>query len=108
MPLSRRVDAMLSEPCCCCTRFRSQILTVSQKFKRMQEAKVPVTDPEYIKAHRLLAAVQQNQQFRKMQQQQQMQAAQHRAQVQSQGQPMPPAANGVNGKTTQGSFDCMY
>lgn len=52
----------------------------------MQEMKTPPTDPEYIKAHRLLSAVQQNQAFRKMQQQQHQMQAQQRAQVSSQPQ----------------------
>ena len=70
----------------------------------MQEMKTPPTDPEYIKAHRLLSAVQQNQAFRKMQQQQHQMQAQQRAHASSQNQAEGPAfslhMDGANGMST--------
>ena len=60
----------------------------------MQEMKIPPTDPEYIKAHRLLSAVQQNQQFRKMQAQQRAQTS---SDPQMDGNAVAPGINGSNG-----------
>src|SRR5271169_5624597 len=54
-------------------------LTTEQKFQRMKAQKVPENDPEYLKAHRFLTAVQQQQNFRKLalaQQQKQQQQLQ--------------------------------
>ncbi|EXJ79776.1 adenosinetriphosphatase [Capronia epimyces CBS 606.96] len=66
----------------------AQVQEVYQKFQRMKAQNVPETDPEYMKAHRFLTAVQQQQNFRKMaamqqaQKQQQLQAQQQQQQQQ--------------------------
>ncbi|EXJ80412.1 hypothetical protein A1O1_08557 [Capronia coronata CBS 617.96] len=63
------------------------ILTEPQKFQRMKAQNVPETDPEYIKAHRFLTAVQQQQNYRKMAAMQQAQKQQqHQLQAQQQQQ----------------------
>jgi len=76
-------------------------LTTEQKFQRMKQQKVPETDPEFLKAHRFLTAVQQQQNFRKLVRQQQMQSQQQKHQQQQQQQPQ--QANGnANGAITNG------
>jgi ATP-dependent helicase STH1/SNF2 len=60
-------------------------LTLSQKFKQMQEQGVRHDDPEYLKAHNLLSAIQRQQAYQKQrqfaQQQQQLQAQQRQQQM---------------------------
>lgn len=62
----------------------------------MQEQGVRHDDPEYLKAHNLLAAVQRQQVFQKQKQLQQLQA-QQRQQQQLNGTTPDGAPNGVNG-----------
>jgi ATP-dependent helicase STH1/SNF2 len=64
----------------------------------MQEQGVRHDDPEYLKAHNLLAAVQRQQVYQKQRQfaQQQLQA-QHRQQQLNGATPESAAANGING-----------
>jgi ATP-dependent helicase STH1/SNF2 len=65
----------------------------------MKQQKVPETDPEFLKAHRFLTAVQQQQNFRRLVRQQQMQSQQQKHQQQQQ----PQQANGnANGAITNG------
>lgn len=68
-------------------------LTLSQKYKQMQEQGVRPDDPEFLKAHNLLAAIQRQQAFQK----QQRMAQQQRQQQQMNGA-TPEAANGSHGK----------
>jgi ATP-dependent helicase STH1/SNF2 len=76
-------------------------LTTEQKFQRMKQQKVPETDPEFLKAHRFLTAVQQQQNFRRLVRQQQMQSQQQKHQQQqpqqSNGNANGAITNGVNG-----------
>ncbi|KAL2432561.1 Chromatin structure-remodeling complex subunit snf21 [Exophiala dermatitidis] len=86
----------------------SQVQEVYQKFQRMKAQNVPETDPEYIKAHRFLTAVQQQQNFRKLaamqQAQKQQQQAQQQAAQQQQHQPQGQQVNGnSNSAATNGS-----
>lgn len=71
-------------------------LTLSQKYKQMQEQGVRPDDPEFLKAHNLLAAIQRQQAFQKQQRMAQHQAQQQRQQQQMNG--APEAANGSHGK----------
>ncbi|KAL3437575.1 SNF2 family N-terminal domain-containing protein [Aspergillus tetrazonus] len=72
-----------------------------QKFKQMQEQGVRQDDPEYLKAHNLLSAVQRQQAFQKQrqlaQQQQQLQAQRQQQQNGSSAQEAV-APNGVNNR----------
>ncbi|KAL4980225.1 SNF2 family N-terminal domain-containing protein [Aspergillus desertorum] len=72
-----------------------------QKFKQMQEQGVRQDDPEYLKAHNLLSAVQRQQAFQKQrqlaQQQQQLQAQRQQQQNGSSAQEAA-APNGVNNR----------
>lgn len=72
-------------------------LTLSQKYKQMQEQGVRPDDPEFLKAHNLLAAIQRQQAFQKQQRMAQQQAQQQRQQQQMNGA-TPEAANGSHGK----------
>jgi ATP-dependent helicase STH1/SNF2 len=66
----------------------------------MKQQKVPETDPEFLKAHRFLAAVQQQQNFRRARQQQALQSQQKHQQQQPQqanGNANGAVTNGVNG-----------
>ena len=63
----------------------------------MKQQKVPETDPEFLKAHRFLTAVQQRQNFRRLAQQQQIQSQQQKQQQQPQ-----PANSSTNGAVTNG------
>src|SRR2546423_1260774 len=67
----------------------------------MKQQKVPETDPEFLKAHRFLTAVQQQQNFRKLARQQQMLSQQQKEQQQqaqqANGNTNGAATNGVNG-----------
>ncbi|KIW17075.1 hypothetical protein PV08_04266 [Exophiala spinifera] len=65
---------------------QAQVQEVYQKFQRMKAQNVPETDPEYLKAHRFLAAVQQQQNYRKMAAMQQAQKQQQLQARQQQGQ----------------------
>ncbi|KAH3329788.1 hypothetical protein KXW13_008421 [Aspergillus fumigatus] len=78
---------------------QQHIQEVLQKFKQMQEQGVRHDDPEYLKAHNLLAAVQRQQVYQKQRQfaQQQLQA-QHRQQQLNGATPESAAANGINGR----------
>lgn len=78
----------------------------------MKAQNVPETDPEYLKAHRFLTAVQQQQNFRKMaalqaQKQQQLQAQQQQVQqaqhIQQQQQPQPQPHNQQHGQQVNGN-----
>ncbi|KAJ9502173.1 transcriptional regulator [Exophiala xenobiotica] len=91
---------------------QAQVQEVYQKFQRMKAQNVPETDPEYLKAHRFLAAVQQQQNYRKMAalqaQKQQLQAQQQQpaaAAAQQQQMPQQPQPNGqqANGDASQPS-----
>ena len=70
----------------------------------MQEQGVRHDDPEYLKAHNLLSAVQRQQVFQKQKHMQQLQAQQRQQQLN--GATPDGAANGVNGRTTITS--CAY
>lgn len=63
----------------------------------MQEQGVRPDDPEFLKAHNLLAAIQRQQTFQKQQRIAQQQAQQQRQQQQLNGA-TPEAANGSHGK----------
>ncbi|PWY70223.1 chromatin structure-remodeling complex subunit snf2 [Aspergillus heteromorphus CBS 117.55] len=79
---------------------QQHIQEVFQKFKQMQEQGVRHDDPEYLKAHNLLAAVQRQQVFHKQRQfaQQQLQAQQRQQQLNG-APPDAAAANGMNGRS---------
>lgn len=64
----------------------------------MQEQGVRHDDPEYLKAHNLLSAVQRQQVFQKQKQMHQLQAQQRQQQMN--GATPDGTANGVNGRTT--------
>ncbi|KAL4807811.1 SNF2 family N-terminal domain-containing protein [Aspergillus unguis] len=77
---------------------QQHIQEVFQKFKQMQEQGVRHDDPEYLKAHNLLAAVQRQQAFQKQRlAQQQLQARQQQQNGASTQES--PAPNGVNSRT---------
>ncbi|EAW12541.1 putative RSC complex subunit (Sth1) [Aspergillus clavatus NRRL 1] len=82
---------------------QQHIQEVLQKFKQMQEQGVRHDDPEYLKAHNLLAAVQRQQVYQKQRQfaQQQLQA-QHRQQQLNGATPDAAVVNGVNGRNGPG------
>jgi hypothetical protein len=85
-------------------------LTSPQKFKQMQEQGVSPNDPEYIKAHQLLATIQRQQLMKQKQRQQQAQQAQqqvaHPVNVNQNGAgPDAAATNGVHGKL---SYELSY
>ncbi|KAJ0420883.1 SNF2 family N-terminal domain-containing protein [Aspergillus carlsbadensis] len=78
---------------------QQHIQEVLQKYKQMQEQGVRHDDPEYLKAHNLLAAVQRQQAFQKQrhfQQQQQLQA-QRQQQLNGTGQDSA-GPNGINSR----------
>ncbi|KAL4912497.1 SNF2 family N-terminal domain-containing protein [Aspergillus aurantiobrunneus] len=77
------------------------IQEVLQKFKQMQEQGVRHDDPEYLKAHNLLAAVQRQQNFQKQRQLAQQQQLQAQRQQQQNGSTTqePAALNGVNSRS---------
>ncbi|KAI9924424.1 hypothetical protein AWENTII_003830 [Aspergillus wentii] len=87
---------------------QQHVQEVLQKYKQMQEQGVRQDDPEYLKAHNLLSAIQRQQVYQKQRQyaqQQQLQAQQQRQQQQQQQQQQQlngatpdPAANGVHGR----------
>ncbi|PLB51855.1 putative RSC complex subunit [Aspergillus steynii IBT 23096] len=80
---------------------QQHIQEVFQKYKQMQEQGVRQDDPEYLKAHNLLSAVQRQQVFHKQRQiaqQQQLQAQQRQQQLNG-ATPDAAAANGVNGRS---------
>lgn len=64
----------------------------------MQEQGVRHDDPEYLKAHNLLSAVQRQQVFQKQKQLQQLQAQQRQQQLN--GATPDAVPNGVNGRVT--------
>ncbi|KAL4928702.1 putative RSC complex subunit (Sth1) [Aspergillus undulatus] len=74
---------------------------VLQKFKQMQEQGVRHDDPEYLKAHNLLAAVQRQQAFQKQRQLAQQQQIQAQRQQQQNGSATQESAapNGVNSRS---------
>ncbi|OJI98989.1 hypothetical protein ASPVEDRAFT_25827 [Aspergillus versicolor CBS 583.65] len=77
------------------------IQEVLQKFKQMQEQGVRHDDPEYLKAHNLLAAVQRQQAFQKQRQLAQQQQLQAQRQQQQNGSSTQESAqtNGVNSRS---------
>ncbi|KAL3476127.1 SNF2 family N-terminal domain-containing protein [Aspergillus californicus] len=78
---------------------QQHIQEVIQKYKRMQEQGVRPDDPEYLKAHNLLAAVQRQQAFQKQRQvaqQQHLQARQQQINGTTQESATP---NGVNSRS---------
>lgn len=75
--------------------FGCHLTDTSQKFQRMKAQNVPENDPEYLKAHRFLTAVQQQQNYRKMAAMQQAQKQQQLQARQQQGQ--------QNGQQTNGN-----
>ncbi|ETI22965.1 hypothetical protein G647_04761 [Cladophialophora carrionii CBS 160.54] len=76
---------------------QAQVQDVYQKFQRMKAQNVPENDPEYIKAYRFLTAVQQQQNFRKLQAQKQAQL-QAQQQQQAQQQTQQPTNGATNGQ----------
>ncbi|EXJ75567.1 uncharacterized protein A1O5_00073 [Cladophialophora psammophila CBS 110553] len=73
---------------------QAQVQEVYQKFQRMKAQNVPENDPEYLKAYRFLTAVQQQQNYRKLQAQKQAQAqAQLQARMQIAQQQQHPQSN---------------
>ncbi|THC95532.1 hypothetical protein EYZ11_005004 [Aspergillus tanneri] len=76
------------------------IQEIFQKFKQMQEQGVRHDDPEYLKFHNILSAVQRQQVYNKQRQiaQQQLQAQQRQQQLNG-VTPESAAANGVNGRS---------
>lgn len=82
-------------------------LTTSKKYKQMQEQGVRHDDPEYLKAHNLLSAVQRQQVFQKQRQiaqQQQLQAQQRQQQLNG----TTPEAAGPNGMHGRSTLPCAY
>ncbi|KAJ5803999.1 uncharacterized protein N7518_000302 [Penicillium psychrosexuale] len=73
---------------------QQNVQEILQKYKQMQEQGVRPDDPEFLKAHNLLAAIQRQQAFQK----QQRMAQQQRQQQQMNGA-TPEAANGSHGRT---------
>ncbi|KAJ5442795.1 HAS subgroup [Penicillium cf. griseofulvum] len=87
---------------------QQNVQEILQKYKQMQEQGVRPDDPEFIKAHNLLAAIQRQQAFQKQQRMAQQQAQQaQQAQQQRQQQQMNgatlEAANGSHGRTPSAS-----
>ncbi|PYH86562.1 superfamily II DNA/RNA helicase [Aspergillus uvarum CBS 121591] len=78
---------------------QQHIQEVLQKYKQMQEQGVRHDDPEYLKAHNLLSAVQRQQVFQKQRFAQQQLQAQQRQQQLNGVTPDTAAANGVNGRS---------
>ncbi|CAL5871790.1 uncharacterized protein PFLUO_LOCUS6043 [Penicillium psychrofluorescens] len=78
---------------------QQHVQEVLQKFKQMQEQGVRHDDPEYLKAHNLLSAIQRQQAYQKqrMQQQQQLQAQQRQQQMNGAGADA--ATNGAHART---------
>ncbi|KAH8702492.1 putative RSC complex subunit [Talaromyces proteolyticus] len=71
-----------------------------QKYREMQSSGVRHDDPEYIKAHNILAAVQKQQNFARQRYQQQQQQRQQQQQLQqSNGNGSEAPTNGVNGRS---------
>ncbi|KAJ5512317.1 HAS subgroup [Penicillium fimorum] len=81
---------------------QQNVQEILQKYKQMQEQGVRPDDPEFIKAHNLLAAIQRQQAFQKQQRMAQQQAQQQRQQQQMNGA-TPEAANGSHGRTPSAS-----
>ncbi|KXG49724.1 HAS subgroup [Penicillium griseofulvum] len=84
---------------------QQNVQEILQKYKQMQEQGVRPDDPEFIKAHNLLAAIQRQQAFQKQQRmaQQQAQQAQQQRQQQQMNGATPEAANGSHGRTPSAS-----
>ncbi|RAL10055.1 putative RSC complex subunit (Sth1) [Aspergillus homomorphus CBS 101889] len=80
---------------------QQHIQEVLQKYKQMQEQGVRHDDPEYLKAHNLLSAVQRQQVFQKQRfAQQQLQAQQRQQQLNGvTPEAAAAASNGVNGRS---------
>ncbi|KAL1968999.1 hypothetical protein VTN77DRAFT_833 [Rasamsonia byssochlamydoides] len=81
---------------------QQHVQEVYQKFRQMQEQGVRHDDPEYLKAHNLLSAVQRQQVYQKQRQfaQQQLQAQQRQQQLQQlNGSAADAGPNGVNGRS---------
>ncbi|KAJ5958283.1 uncharacterized protein N7479_005433 [Penicillium vulpinum] len=81
---------------------QQNVQEILQKYKQMQEQGVRPDDPEFLKAHNLLAAIQRQQAFQKQQRMAQQQAQQQRQQQQMNGA-TPEAANGSHGRTPSAS-----
>ncbi|CAP96635.1 hypothetical protein E8E15_005628 [Penicillium rubens] len=81
---------------------QQNVQEILQKYKQMQEQGVGPDDPEFLKAHNLLAAIQRQQAFQKQQRMAQQQAQQQRQQQQMNGA-TPEAANGSHGRTPSAS-----
>lgn len=77
---------------------QQHVQEVLQKYRQMQEQGVRHDDPEYLKAHNLLSAVQRQQMYQKQRQiaQQQLQAQQRQQQLNGTGADN--TANGVHGR----------
>ena len=71
-------------------------LISSQKFKQMRAQGVSPEDPEFVKIHRTLMAVQKQKDFQKQSQI----YAQQQAQLRQSQQQQQPQSNGVDGQTT--------
>ncbi|KAF3395733.1 Chromatin structure-remodeling complex subunit snf21 [Penicillium rolfsii] len=86
---------------------QQHVQEVLQKFKQMQEQGVNPNDPEYIKAHQLLATIQRQQLMKQKQRQQQAQQAQqqvaHPVNVNQNGAVPDAATNGVHARTVSTS-----
>ncbi|KAL2825607.1 SNF2 family N-terminal domain-containing protein [Aspergillus cavernicola] len=78
---------------------QQHIQEVLQKYKRMQEQGVPPNDPEYLKAHNLLSAVQRQQTFQKQRHVAQQQLQAQRQQQLNGAVQESVAPNGVNSRS---------
>lgn len=76
----------------------ARLQEVYQKYREMQQSGVRHDDPEYIKAHNILSAVQKQQAYAKQRFQQQQLQRQQQLQQQSNGNAADGIANGVNGR----------
>ncbi|KAJ5381312.1 Chromatin structure-remodeling complex subunit snf21 [Penicillium cataractarum] len=86
---------------------QQHVQEVLQKFKQMQEQGVNPNDPEYIKAHQLLATIQRQQLMKQKQRQQQAQQVQqqvaHPVNVNQNGAGPDAATNGVHARNVSTS-----
>ncbi|OGE57488.1 hypothetical protein PENARI_c002G01430 [Penicillium arizonense] len=78
---------------------QQNVQEILQKYKQMQEQGVRPDDPEFIKAHNLLTAIQRQQAYQK----QQRMAQQQRQQQQMNGAAPEAAPNGTHGRTASAS-----
>ncbi|KAK2793864.1 hypothetical protein FQN50_009971 [Emmonsiellopsis sp. PD_5] len=85
---------------------QQHVQEVYQKFRQMQDQGVRPDDPEYLKAHNLLAAVQRQQAYQKQRQiAQQQQLQNQRQQLAQQQQQQSQQVNGVSGDNVPNGVD---